>query len=70
MTLVRHKQEKFHKILGCGIVLEDYGYKVMIRWINPKSHKHSKHVMIKSALIFLDTNKEDCVTTPKIHNIV
>lgn len=66
VTLVRHKQEKFHKILGFGLVLEDYGYKVMIRWINPKSHKHTKHVMIKSSLLFLDANEKDCISTPQI----
>ncbi len=66
MMLVRHKQDKFHKILGFGIILEDYGYKVMIRWINPKSDKHLKHVMIKSALIFLDPSKENCVRIPEI----
>ena len=66
MTLVRHKQKQFHKILGFGIVLEDLGYKVMIRWINPKFSKHSKHMMIKKALIFLDPNEKDCVTIPEI----
>jgi len=66
MTLVRHKEDKFHKILGFGIVLQDFGYKVMIRWINPKSHKHTKHLMIKKALFFLDPNEKDCIITPEI----
>ena len=42
MKLVRHNQDKFHKNTWHGIVLEDYGYKVMIRWINPKSNKYTK----------------------------
>ena len=66
MTLVRHKQKKFHSILGFGIVLEDHGYKVLVRWINPKSHKHTQHIMTKKALIFLDPTKKDCVGTSNI----
>jgi len=66
MTLVRHKELKFHKILGFGMVLEDHGYKVLVRWINPRSHKHSQHIMTKKALIFLDPTKKDCIATPKI----
>jgi hypothetical protein len=48
------------------MVLEDYGYKVMIKWINPKSKKHTKHIMIKGALLFLDANEKDCVFEPDI----
>jgi len=66
VTLVRHKHKQFHEILGFGIVLEDYGYKVLVKWINPKSHKHTQHMMVKKALIFLDPNKEDCITIPEI----
>jgi len=64
--LVRHKEDKYHKILGFGMVLEDYGYKVMVRWINPKSSKHTKHIMIKKALVFLDPNEKDCIKIPEI----
>ena len=66
MILVRHKMDKFHEILGFGIVLEDYGYKVLVRWINPRSHKHTQHMMTKKALLFLDSTKKDCITTPEI----
>ena len=69
MTLVRHKKDRFHKILGFGIVLEDYGYKVLIRWIRPKSDKYKKHVMIKKALMFLDPYEKDCVIPPDIKYI-
>jgi len=66
VKLVRHKKDKFHKILGFGMVLEDYGYKVLIKWINPKSTKYRQHIMIKKALIFLDPNEEDCTVMPNI----
>ena len=66
MTLVRHKQDKFHKILGFGIVLEDHGYKILVRWINPRSHKHSQHIMAKKSLFFLDPNEKDCIKEPEI----
>ena len=66
MMLVRHKQDRFHKILGFGIILEDYGYKVLIRWIHPKSHKYKKHIMIKKALVFLDPDEKDCIISPDI----
>jgi hypothetical protein len=66
MQLVRHKQQKFHIILGFGVVLEDYGYKVLVRWISPKSHKHTKHIMTKNALVFLDPNEKDCIKEPEI----
>jgi hypothetical protein len=66
MTLVRHKQEKFHSILGFGIVVQDHGYKVLIRWINSKSQRYKNHVMSKNALLFLDPNEEDCIATPEI----
>ena len=66
MQLVRHKQQKFHMILGFGVVMEDYGYKVLIRWINPRSNKHTKHIMTKNALIFLDPNEKDCIKEPEI----
>ena len=45
--LVRHKDDRFFKILGFGIIEEDYGYKVIIRWINPRSNKWTMHAMIK-----------------------
>ena len=66
MTLVRHKEDKFHEILGFGFVVEDYGYKVIIRWLNPRSQKHKKHIMLKSALLFLDANEKDCIKQPEI----
>ena len=66
MTLVRHKQQKFFEILGFGIVLEDHGYKVLVRWINPKSNKHTQHIMTKNALLFLDPNEKDCIKEPEI----
>ena len=61
MTLVRHKEKKYHDILGFGIVLHDHGYKVLVQWINAKSHKHSKHVMTKKSLFFLDPKEKDCI---------
>ena len=66
MILVRHKEKKFHELLGFGLVIEDYGYKVMIRWLNPRSQNHTKHIMIKSALLFLDSNEKDCIKEPEI----
>ena len=66
MILVRHKQKRFFEILGFGIVIEDHGYKVLVRWINPKSHKYTQHIMTKKALFFLDPEEEDCITTPEI----
>ena len=66
MRLVRHKEKKFHEILGFGLVVEDYGYKVMIRWLNPKSQKYTKHVMTKNALLFLDPSEKDCIKEPEI----
>lgn len=67
MILVRHRDEGFHDLLGFGIVLEDFGYKALIRWIYPKSKKHTKHVMYKRALYYLDPNQKDCVTIPEIN---
>lgn len=66
MTLVRHRDEGFHKILGFGILVEDFGYKALIRWISPKSYKHTKHVMSKKELYYLNPNEKDCLTTPEI----
>lgn len=66
MQLVRHKENKFHQILGFGMVLEDHGYKVLIKWISPRSHKYTQHIMTKKALIFLDPNEQDCVKEPEI----
>ena len=48
------------------MVLEDHGYKVLVRWINPKSHKHTQHIMTKNALLFLDPNEKDCIKEPEI----
>jgi hypothetical protein len=64
--LVRHKDDRFFKILGFGIIEADHGYKVIIRWINPRSSKWTMHAMIKSALIFLDEREENGIATPEI----
>ena len=66
MILVRHKQQKFFEILGFGMVLEDHGYKVLVRWINPRNNKHTQHIMTKNALLFLDPNEKDCIKEPEI----
>lgn len=66
MTLVRHKENKYHNILGFGIVLQDHGYKVLVQWINPHSNKHRKHIMTKKVLIFLDPSQKDCIGTSEI----
>ena len=66
MTLVRHKRQKFFEILGFGIVLQDQGYKVIVRLINPKNKKFTQHIMTKKALLFLDPNEKDCIKEPEI----
>lgn len=70
MTLVRHKRQKFFEILGFGMVLQDQGYKVVVRWISPRNKKFTQHIMTKNALLFLDPNEKDCIKEPEIEWII
>jgi len=52
MKLCRHKRRDVFELMGYGIIIQDYGSSVKIRWIVAKT-KWKQHVIRKKALIIL-----------------
>ena len=57
MILCRHRVDEIHDTFGYGYILVDFGYKVRIRWINPKT-KWSEHVLHKNAIYIISSEGE------------
>lgn len=63
MRLCRHRLDRAHYIFGYGVIIEDFGNKCRVRWINP-STKWTEHVMHKKGLLLLD--KQGNLIEPEI----
>ena len=53
IQLCRHKLDKFFDLFGYGYVVQDFGYKVRIRWIMPQT-KWNEHTLTRKAVVFLE----------------
>jgi len=53
LQLCRHKLDKFFDLFGYGYVIQDFGYKVRIRWIKSQT-KWDEHTLHRKAVIFLE----------------
>ena len=53
LQLCRHKLDKFFDLFGYGYVIQDFGYKVRIRWIQSQT-KWDEHTLHRRAVIFLE----------------
>jgi hypothetical protein len=53
--LCRHRDEKMFELMGYGVLLEDYGFKVAVDWL---MHDRS-HIIHKKYLYILDENEKD-----------
>jgi hypothetical protein len=53
MPLCRHKIDEFHKLFGYGYIVQDWGYKVRVKWILPRT-KWKEHTLVKKAIIVIN----------------